>query len=239
MPKTVLVLGSSGGIGFELSKKLLLSGHTVIGQYYRNAENMERLKDFAAEADQLIPLRLNLNNRKEVDEAITLSLQPDAVVHAGGLHYEGLFEDTPDEMIEMLWNVHLYQPARILKKVIPNMRHKKGASIVFVSSVWGETGASYEVMYSAIKGAQIAFVKALGKELAPNGIRVNAVTPGAVRTDMTVHYPQEVISEIEQEIPAGRFAEPEEIADAILFLMSDSASYIHSHILSVNGGWYS
>ncbi|TFE02821.1 elongation factor P 5-aminopentanone reductase [Jeotgalibacillus salarius] len=238
MDKTVLVLGSSGGIGYEVCSKLLQSGHTVIAQFHTNEEIVNSLKRYARQSDQIIPLRVNLNDEKDVDRAISNLIQPDAVVQAGGHHDEGLFEEISDEKMEKLWNVHFYQPARILRSVIPGMRQREGASIVFVSSVWGETGASYEVMYSAVKGAQISFVKALGKELAPNRIRVNAVSPGAVETQMTAHYSPEVKRAIEDEIPAGRFGHPYEIADAVIFLLSEQSSYINGHVLSVNGGWY-
>ncbi|MDZ5711785.1 elongation factor P 5-aminopentanone reductase [Jeotgalibacillus haloalkalitolerans] len=239
MGKTALVLGSSGGIGFEVCKKLILSGHTVIAQYQSNSQKVQDLYEYTERRDQLIPLQMDLTNSQQVDQVTSSLIQPDIFIHAGGHHYEGLFEETPDEEMEKLWKVHLYQPGRMLRRLIPGMRRKQGASIVFVTSIWGETGASYEVMYSAVKGAQISFVKALGKELAPNGIRVNAVAPGAVSTAMTAHYDEDVKAGIEDEIPAGRFARPEEIADAVVFLTGEQSTYIHAQVLSVNGGWYS
>lgn len=239
MGKIALVLGSSGGIGLEICKKLLQTNHTVLAQYNSNENAINDLSQFARQEDQLIPLKLDLTDGPAVDQVTTNLLQPDIIIHAGGQHFEGLFEDTPDHVIESMWNVHLYQPARMIRRLIPGMRHKDGSSIVFVSSVWGETGAAYEVMYSAVKGAQISFVKALGKELAPNGIRVNAVAPGAVTTTMTAHYDDEVKRHLEEEIPAGRFARPDEIADAVMFLTGKQSTYINGHVLSVNGGWYS
>lgn len=107
-----------------------------------------------------------------------------------------------------------------------------------MSSVWGETGASCEVLYSMVKGAQNALIKGLAKELAPSGIRANAVSPGAVQTDMLQSYSSEDITMLEEEIPLGRLASPDEIADAIWFLASKQSSYITGQILSVNGGWY-
>lgn len=102
----------------------------------------------------------------------------------------------------------------------------------------GETGASCEVLYSMVKGAQNAFIKGLAKELAPSGIRANAVSPGAVQTDMMKSFTQEDLAMMEEEIPLGRLAAPEEIADVIWFLASKQSSYITGQILSVNGGWY-
>ncbi|AJD91064.1 hypothetical protein JMA_17470 [Jeotgalibacillus malaysiensis] len=239
MDKIALVLGSSGGIGVEICKKLLEADCTVLAQFNTNSEPLNELSSHTTRDGQLIPLKLDLSDQDAVDIVNEHILKPDMIIHAGGHHYEGLFEEMPDHEIEKLWNVHLYQPVRMIRGLIPAMRHKTNSSIIFVSSIWGETGASYEVMYSTVKGAQIAFVKALAKELAPSDIRVNAVAPGAVNTKMTDHYSDEVKKEIAEEIPAGRFARPDEIADAVMFLAGPQSSYINGHILSVNGGWYS
>ncbi len=238
MDKIALVLGSSGGIGVEICKKLIKKDYTVLAQFNTNSNPLNELSSYTGHEGQLIPLKLDLSDQDEVDRINEHILKPDIIIHAGGHHYEGLFEEMSDHEIEKLWNVHVYQPIRIIRGLIPSMRHKTNPSIIFVSSIWGETGASYEVMYSTVKGAQLSFVKALAKELAPSGIRVNAVAPGAVSTRMTEHYSEEVKQDIAEEIPAGRFAHPGEIADAIMFLAGSQSSYVNGHVLSVNGGWY-
>ena len=125
----------------------------------------------------------------------------------------------------------------LTKKLIPKLRQKERGSIVVVSSIWGQTGASYEVAYSAVKGAQIAFAKALSKELASSGIRVNAVAPGAIQTPMVEDFSQDEIEAITDDIPAGRLGKADEVADSVEFLLSDKSSYINGQVLAVNGGW--
>ena len=114
----------------------------------------------------------------------------------------------------------------------------KRGNIVVISSIWGLTGASCEVVYSMVKGGQNAFVKALAKELAPSGIRVNAVAPGAIDTDMLRRFSEEELQSIANDIPIGRIGKPDEVAKTVSFLVSDAASYITGQIISVNGGWY-
>ena len=109
--------------------------------------------------------------------------------------------------------------------------------ILAVSSMWGQTGASCEALYSASKGAVDSYVKALAKELGPSGIRVNAVSPGATNTDMMSTFSDEVKEVISEDTPLGRLGEPSEIAEVLYFLQSEKASFITGQILGVNGGY--
>jgi 3-oxoacyl-[acyl-carrier protein] reductase len=107
-----------------------------------------------------------------------------------------------------------------------------------ITSIWGQTGGSCEVAYSAAKGAQISFVKALSKEVALSGVRVNAIAPGAVKTGMMARFTSEELAAINEEIPMGRMGQPDEIADGVSYLLSEESSYITGQVLSINGGWY-
>jgi len=109
--------------------------------------------------------------------------------------------------------------------------------IINVSSIWGLTGASCEVLYSTAKGGMNAFTKALAKELAPSGVTVNAVAPGVVDTAMINHLSEEERQKLMDEIPVGRFAEPDEIASLVYFLSKPESGYITGQIISPNGGW--
>ncbi|TFI46874.1 SDR family oxidoreductase, partial [Diaphorobacter sp. DS2] len=122
--------------------------------------------------------------------------------------------------------------------LLPKLLTKGGGNIIVVSSIWGQTGAACEVAYSAAKGAQIAFVKALSKEVALSGVRVNAIAPGAVETAMLKDFTEEELNAVKSEIPMGRLALPADIANAISFLLSEKASYITGQVMAVNGGWY-
>jgi 3-oxoacyl-[acyl-carrier protein] reductase len=143
-----------------------------------------------------------------------------------------------NEEIQQMVQLQITSPYMISKELIPSMVSRKKGNIVVISSIWGEIGASCEVLYSMVKGGQNTFVKALAKELAPSGIRVNAIAPGAVATDMLQSFSEEDLADLEEEIPLGRIGKPEEIADAVLFLSSNHASYITGQVLSVNGGWH-
>ena len=120
--------------------------------------------------------------------------------------------------------------------VIPGMVSKKNGKIINISSVWGICGGSCEVLYSSAKAAVIGFTKSLAKELAPSNINVNCVAPGFIDTDMNSHLTQEDRESFCEDVPLGRIGKAEEVAETVLFLASDSASYITGQILSVDGG---
>ncbi|MNM76637.1 3-oxoacyl-[acyl-carrier-protein] reductase FabG [compost metagenome] len=117
------------------------------------------------------------------------------------------------------------------------MVRRRFGRIINVSSIWGMSGASCEVAYSAAKGGVNAFTKALAKELAPSQVTVNAVAPGAVQTDMMASFEEAELRRLEEEIPAGRLATPEEIASLVYFLALPESGYITGQIISPNGGW--
>ncbi|MGD7043746.1 elongation factor P 5-aminopentanone reductase [Jeotgalibacillus proteolyticus] len=239
MSKKVLVLGASGGVGSAVTKRLVEEGWQVYAHYNKNKDAVLSLQDrIGSCASSVIPVQADLCTLESTNSLIGSIQALDAIVHAGGGGYEGLLENTPDNVMADLWASHVFQPARIIRAFLPCMRKAESGSIVFISSIWGQTGASNEVMYSAVKGAQIAFVKALGKELALSKISVNAVAPGAVETPMTRHYDEIDRNAITESIPAGRMAAPEEVAGAVSFLLGKDSSYITSQVLSVNGGWY-
>ena len=121
--------------------------------------------------------------------------------------------------------------------LIPGMVSRKKGVIIAVSSMWGQTGASCEALYSASKGAVDAYVRSLAKELGPSGIRVNAVSPGVIDTDMLKDYTDEDLKDLADTTPLGRLGSPEDVAKAMLFLASDDASFITGQIIGVNGGF--
>jgi 3-oxoacyl-[acyl-carrier protein] reductase len=171
---------------------------------------------------------------------LTEKIKPalDAIVVTSGISRIGLMTDMTDEIIDEMVRIHVTSPYQLIRNLLPAMIRRKRGSIVVISSIWGETGASCEVLYSMAKGAQHSFVKALAKELAPSGIRVNAVAPGAINTAMNEQFSKEDIRMISEEIPLGRFGNPNEIADCVEFFLSDKSSYVTGHILSANGGWH-
>ena len=124
----------------------------------------------------------------------------------------------------------------LTKAVLAKMIHNKSGDIINISSMWGEIGASCEVVYSASKAGLIGFTKALAKELGPSGIRVNCISPGVIDTDMNSNLSADDIKALSDDIPLKRIGTPDDIAKAVKFLISDSAKYITGQVLSVSGG---
>ncbi|WP_100330972.1 elongation factor P 5-aminopentanone reductase [Bacillus xiapuensis] len=239
MKPNALITGASGGIGREVAKKLAKEGWNLYLQYFQGEQAIQEVKEQVEMLGaETIIIQADLSSpegaRKLLNELFTVQ----AVVFAGGTAHYGLFQDTKEEEIDELWNLHVKIPMLIIQQLITKLQREKSPSIVFISSIWGQTGAACEVAYSAVKGAQNALVKALGKELAPSQIKVNAVAPGAVNTPMLARFSNQEVNELAREIPMGRLAEPSEIAEAVSFLCSPASSYITGQLLSVNGGWY-
>ncbi|RIW29307.1 SDR family oxidoreductase [Bacillus salacetis] len=239
MKKFALITGASGGIGSQTANILAEQGWNLYLHYHSNEHAM---KDLLRHLDQFqgefIPVKADLTAEGGPEELLSHIFQVDAVVFASGKPLYGLFQDIADREMDDMWNLHVKSPVRIMQGMLPKLLNSPVGSAVIVSSIWGETGAACEVLYSTVKGAQIALVKSLSKELARNGIRVNAIAPGAVNTDMMSGFSTEELAMIAEEIPMGRMAEPFEVANTIEFLLSPKASYITGQVISVNGGWY-
>lgn len=149
-----------------------------------------------------------------------------------------LFIDGDEARWKALFDVNLGGVMNVTKEALPAMISRGSGNIVMLSSVWGQTGASCESVYAASKAAVIGLAKSLAKELAPSGIRVNALAPGVIDTDMNACYSQAELAALAEEIPLGRLGRPEEAAKAVCFLASEDASYITGQVLAVNGGFY-
>ncbi len=241
MNKTALITGASGGIGKSISETLAAEGYNLLLHYNTNqnaaSELAEKLREtFGVHAETL---QADLSAPEGADKLTSSIVQPvDAIVLNSGRSHFGLITDVDNATVQEMVQLHVASPYMLTRNLLPGMIRNKSGAIVAVSSIWGETGASCEVLYSMAKGAQHSFVKGLAKELAPSGIRVNAVAPGAVDTNMMNQFTLSEKEEIADEIPIGRLARPQEIADATAFLLSEKASYITGQILSVNGGWH-
>lgn len=238
MKKFALVTGASGAIGKAISTKLAAEGYSLYLHFNKNEKGMEELVSQIQQfGGEYIPIQADLSSKTGYLDLTANIFSIDAIVHNAGNALYGLLEDLEEAEAEKLIQIHLTSPMMLTKKLIPKLRQKERGSIVVVSSIWGQTGASYEVAYSAVKGAQIAFAKALSKELASSGIRVNAVAPGAIQTPMVEDFSQDEIEAITDDIPAGRLGKADEVADSVEFLLSDKSSYINGQVLAVNGGW--
>jgi 3-oxoacyl-[acyl-carrier protein] reductase len=239
MKKYVLITGASGGIGQAVALHLAAKGYYLYLHYNRNEQTILGLLDkLAPFGGEYIPIKADFTTANGYRSIISQIFSLDAIVHCGGKSQYGLLIDLRHEEAEALLNIHVLNPIMLTKELLPKLITKRAGNIIIITSIWGQTGAACEVAYSAAKGAQIAFVKALSKEVALNGIRVNAIAPGAVETPMMAGFTPEEMEQISFDIPMGRIGKPEEIAASVAFLLSDESSYITGQVLSINGGWY-
>ena len=236
-----VVLGASGEIGQAICRNLAASGWSLYLHFNKNEDKAERLQlELRTNYPQLQFKTVHSDFTKN-DGAKVLNEQirnVSAVVVANGQSmYKLLTETTTDDMDE-LWKVHVQNPAQFIGLVSSQLRNIKKSYVVFIGSIWGNTGASGEVMYSAVKGAQHAFVKAYAKEAAYSGIRVNAVAPGWIETKMNSNFTNDEQQLVVDEIPLMATGTPRDVSEAVGFLLSGRADYITGEIMKVNGGWY-
>lgn len=235
----VLITGASGGIGQAIAKQLAKEGYNLYLHYNQNEKGIKELLDSINNYQgEYIPIQGDLSKIADYEKMISNIFSLDAIIHNGGQSHYGLLTDLDFQTTQELLNVHVSAPLLLTKLLLPKMVQKRKGNIIVISSIWGQIGGSFEVAYSTVKGAQISFVKALSKEVALNGIRVNAIAPGAIETQMVHHLQSDELQMLKEEIPMGRLGKPEEIAKGVSFLLSDQASYITGQVLSINGGWY-
>ena len=159
----------------------------------------------------------------------------DVLVNNAGISLVRVIQDTTPSDWDRVFDVNVKGAFNCCRSAVDKMIGNGGGSIINVSSIWGEVGASCEVAYSASKGAVIAFTKALAKELAPSNVRVNCVSPGVIDTDMNAHLTGDEMEQLIEQIPAGRIGRPEDVAKACLYLAE--AEYVTGEVLSVGGGF--
>jgi len=242
MKHTVLVTGSSRGIGAGIARRFALEGHRV-AIHYREREDLARalLEELSGEGCSVMLVSGDLtvpavaaNIVKAVRE--TFGFVDVLINNAGIALPTQLITDTSLADWNRVLETNVTSMFLLTNAVLPEMISKQRGAIVNISSMWGVIGGSCEVAYSASKAAVIGYTKSLAKEVAPSGVRVNCIAPGFVLTDMTRTFPQEAIDAICEETPLLRAGTPEDIAAAALFLASENASFITGQVLSVDGG---
>jgi 3-oxoacyl-[acyl-carrier protein] reductase len=239
MKKFILITGASGAIGQAIAFKLAKRGYSLYLHYNQNHEGIQKLlHKLKAFEGEYIPIMADLSLPNGYKQLASQIFALDGIIHNAGQSLYGLLQDLTEDDMAKLLQVSVTTPLLLTKTLLPKLITKREGAIIVVSSIWGQTGASFEVAYSTVKGAQISFAKALSKELAPSGIRVNAVAPGAVETPMLSGFSPDELSAVKEEIPLSRLATPSDIANGVDFLLSDDSSYITGHVLAINGGWY-
>lgn len=237
MKKTALVIGASGDIGKAIAINLVKEGYFTYLHYNRDHQAIIDLQKNLG-MENTAAIQADLSKPGGVEELTNgIFGAVDTIIYNAGSAYYGLMTDIAEETKNNMIQLDITSLYSTIQCFLPTMIKKRAGNIVVISSIWGQVGASCEVLYSMTKGAQISFVKALAKEVALSGIRVNAVAPGAVDTKMLHQFSQEDKQYMCEDIPLGRLGAPEEIADSVSFLISNKASYITGQVLGINGGW--
>lgn len=241
--KTVLITGSSRGIGAATARRLAENYKIVINYKNSKDEALDLLDEIRKINPLAIAVKADVSKEEEVyylfDTIEKNFGSVDILINNAGKSHVGLIQDMTYENWQEIINTNLNSVFLTSKRAIGPMIRQKSGVIINMSSIWGKEGAALEAAYSASKGAINSFTKALSKELAPSNIRVNAIAPGVVLTDMMKNdYSKKDLKLIKEDIGLGRFADPKEIANLIAFLISDEASYITGSIIDINGGFY-
>ena len=242
MKKTALITGASGGIGAAIARELAKDGYNLILHYNSGEENILALKNEITElyGTEIHTVKADLSLPCEAErlgtKALSLCGRVDILINNAGVAYQELFQLTDTEKIRKLFEINLMSAMELTKALIPSMIAKHYGKVINVSSMWGISGASCEVHYSASKAALVGFTKALAKEVGPSGINVNCVAPGYIDTKMNSTFDESTVKEIAEATPLMRVGTPEDVAYLISFLASERSSFITGQTITVDGG---
>ena len=227
----ILITGGSRGIGAAAVRLFRARGDSVWFLYEKRHEQARELSRQTGAA----AICCDVAVEAQVQEAFSQLPALDALIcNAGIAHYGLISEITPDEW-RRIFAVNVDGIFHCVRAALPGMLRKQQGAIVTVSSMWGQVGASCEAAYSATKGAVLALSKALAQELGPSHIRVNAICPGVIQTDMCANVAPEILESLREQTPIERLGTPEDIAQALAFLVD--APFITGQVLGVNGGF--
>ena len=238
--KTVIVTGASGAIGSACCRRFLKEGYNVTACYLSNETGAKELASYATRSE-IMCVKADISDSHDIKKIFDITIEKfgsvDIVVNNAAISVQGLIQDITPEELSGVININIRGTFLMCSNAIGHMVKSQSGSIVNISSMWGETGASCEVAYSMSKAAVIGLTKALAKEVGPSGIRVNCVSPGLIDTKMNSCYTKEELDAICEETPLMRMGTPEDIANAVYYLSSGESSFITGQIIGVNGGY--
>ena len=239
--RCVLVTGASRGIGKAVAQKFAQEGYAVAVHYHTGQVEAEAfVQQLIAHGYTAMAVQADVRDSLQVQQMVQQVTQTlgtiDVLINNAGIAQQKLFTDITDDEWRNMFAVHVDGAFYCTKAVLPSMIHQKQGCIINISSMWGQTGGSCEVHYSAAKGALQAMTKALAKEVGPSGIRVNCVAPGVIQTEMNRFLDTETLEALREETPLERLGEPDDVANVVYFLTTPQAKFITGQIWGVNGG---
>lgn len=237
---TAIVTGGAKGIGKAIVEELAKNGINLVINYNKSEQAAKDLRqELTQDGCNVEIYKADVSKREEAKRLVLFAKEKfgeiDILINNAGIDKWQLFTDITDEDWDEIISCNLNSAFYMTQEVVKDMIHNKKGTIINISSIWGITGASCEVAYSVSKAGMDGLTKALAKELAPSGIRVNSIAPGAIMTDMNKNLTNEEIEEVNNQIPLGRFGTPQEVAKCAKWLVEDS--YTTGQIISPNGGW--
>lgn len=240
MEKVAIVTGASRGIGREIAKKLAEKGIKVIANYNKSEERAIELQEkLKAKGIEIDIFKADVSIREEAKKLVEYVLEKynniDILINNAGISEFKEFTKISDTDWNKMININLNSVFIMTQEVLNNMIHNKNGCIINISSIWGMVGSSCEVHYSTVKAGINGMTKALAKEMGPSNIRVNAIAPGVIDTDMNIDLSKEELKDLENEIPLGRIGTPQDIAKCVNWLVDDE--FTTGQIISINGGW--
>ena len=240
MGKIAIVTGGARGIGKAIVETLARKGVKVIANYHQSEEKAKQLKeDLQKENIEIDIFKADVSKRKEVKDMIDFAIKKygkiDILINNAGIDQEKMFKDITDEDWNNIMKVNLYSAFCTTQEVIKHMLIQKSGCIINISSIYGISGGSCAVAYSATKAGMDGITKSLAKEIGPSNIRVNSIAPGYIDTDMNEKYSEEEIKQIKEETPLEKIGKPEDIAKCIEWLIEDG--FTTGQVISINGGW--
>lgn len=238
--KTAIITGASSGIGRETALLFARNGYNVVlAMHSTSTKSLEKeIKSMGVEA---LSLEFDLEDEKKIESFFKTAFEKfeyvDCVVSCAGIALkQKLFIDTTSKEMDKILNVNLRGTMLTNREALKYLTSQKHGSIVNVSSILGETGGSFEAIYSSSKGGIIALTKSLAVEVSPFKVRINAVAPGFIDTKMTSNIIEENREDCLSQIPLGRFGKPIDVANLIYFLCQETSSYITGQCIGANGG---
>ena len=239
--KTVIITGGSRGIGAEIVNLLAKEGYNIVLNYNKSETKAKQIQEKLLKENIKIEIfKADVSKREEVKKLIKYTLEKfktiDVLINNAGISGQKLFTEITDEEWNTMINTNLNSVFYCSQEALKEMLNKKQGCIINISSIWGVTGGSCEVAYSAAKAGINGLTKALAKEVGLSNIRVNAIAPGIIETEMNSQLAEQEKNEIKEEIPLNKIGKPSDIAKCVKWLIEDT--YTTGQIISINGGWY-